>query len=69
MEMSGQLRVTAALLRGKEPSVPIAQEAGWASARLNIFQFMSYYEQAGAHISVVVKALCYKPEGRGFDSR
>jgi hypothetical protein len=23
----------------------------------------------GAHGSVVVKALCYKPEGRGFDSR
>jgi hypothetical protein len=22
-----------------------------------------------AHGSVVVKALCYKPEGRGFDSR
>jgi hypothetical protein len=24
---------------------------------------------AGARGSVVVKALCYKPEGRGFDSR
>jgi hypothetical protein len=23
----------------------------------------------GARGSVVVKALCYKPEGRGFDSR
>jgi hypothetical protein len=23
----------------------------------------------GARSSVVVKALCYKPEGRGFDSR
>jgi hypothetical protein len=25
--------------------------------------------EAGARGSVVVKALCYKPEGRGFDSR
>jgi hypothetical protein len=25
--------------------------------------------QMGARGSVVVKALCYKPEGRGFDSR
>jgi hypothetical protein len=24
---------------------------------------------SGARGSVVVKALCYKPEGRGFDSR
>jgi hypothetical protein len=24
---------------------------------------------AGARGSVVVKALCYKPEGRGFDTR
>jgi hypothetical protein len=23
----------------------------------------------GAHGSVVVKTLCYKPEGRGFDTR
>jgi hypothetical protein len=23
----------------------------------------------GAHGSVVVKALCYKPEGRGFETR
>jgi hypothetical protein len=27
------------------------------------------YENIGARGSVVVKALCYKPVGRGFDSR
>jgi hypothetical protein len=26
-------------------------------------------EETGARGSVVVKALCYKPEGRGFDTR
>jgi hypothetical protein len=30
----------------------------------NQFHFLK-----GAHGSVVVKALCYKPEGRGFDIR
>jgi hypothetical protein len=29
----------------------------------------SYLMELGARGSVVVKALCYKPEGRGFDSR
>jgi hypothetical protein len=27
------------------------------------------YNKFGARGSVVVKALCYKPEGRGFDTR
>jgi hypothetical protein len=27
------------------------------------------FDLIGARGSVVVKALCYKPEGRGFDSR
>jgi hypothetical protein len=27
------------------------------------------FKTGGARGSVVVKALCYKPEGRGFDSR
>jgi hypothetical protein len=27
------------------------------------------YRQSGARGSVVVRALCYKPEGRGFDTR
>jgi hypothetical protein len=31
MEVSGQLHTPAALPPGKEPPVPIAQEAGWAS--------------------------------------
>jgi hypothetical protein len=30
MEMSGQLHAPAALPLGKEPLVPIGQEAGWA---------------------------------------
>jgi hypothetical protein len=25
--------------------------------------------ESGAHSRIVVKALCYKPEGRGFDTR
>jgi hypothetical protein len=32
-------------------------------------QILRYSETLGAGGSVVVKALCYKPEGRGFDSR
>jgi hypothetical protein len=34
-------------------------------------QFLYAYStlSVGARGSVVVKALCYKPEGRGFDSR
>jgi hypothetical protein len=32
-----------------------------------IFEF--YRLMMGARVSVVVKALCYKPEGRGFDTR
>jgi hypothetical protein len=30
---------------------------------------MKTLQYMGARSSVVVKALCYKPEGRGFDSR
>jgi hypothetical protein len=30
---------------------------------------LDYWLEVGARGSVVVKALCYKPEGRGFDSR
>jgi hypothetical protein len=30
---------------------------------------ITLYMCSGAHGSVVVKALCYKPEGRGFDIR
>jgi hypothetical protein len=30
MEVSGQLHAPAALLSGKEPLVPIGEEAGWA---------------------------------------
>jgi hypothetical protein len=32
-------------------------------------KFLNIYFLVGARGSVVVKALCYKPEGRGFDSR
>jgi hypothetical protein len=30
MEVGGKLQAMATLLRGKEPPVPIVQEAGWA---------------------------------------
>jgi hypothetical protein len=33
MEVSGQLHPPAALAPGKEPLVPIGQEAGWATSR------------------------------------
>jgi hypothetical protein len=35
----------------------------------NIQNCDSYINILGARGSVVVKALCYKPEGRGFDTR
>jgi hypothetical protein len=28
-----------------------------------------HVDELGAHGSIVVKALCYKPESRGFDTR
>jgi hypothetical protein len=31
------------------------------------YGIMKYF--VGARVSVVVKALCYQPEGRGFDTR
>jgi hypothetical protein len=33
------------------------------------FYLLSVLIHSGVRGSVVVKALCYKPEGRGFDSR
>jgi hypothetical protein len=33
MEVNGQLHASAAFLPGKEPLVPIRQEAGWAQSR------------------------------------
>jgi hypothetical protein len=36
MEMSGQLHSPAALSPGKEPLVPIGEEAGWARAGLDV---------------------------------
>jgi hypothetical protein len=32
-------------------------------------KYVEYSSQVGVRGSVVVKALCYKPEGRGFDTR
>jgi hypothetical protein len=37
--------------------------------RLLTLKMYQTYESCGARGSVVVKALCYKPEGRGFKSR
>jgi hypothetical protein len=34
-----------------------------------VMKFITSASNRGARGSVVVKALCYKPEGRGFDSR
>jgi hypothetical protein len=39
------------------------------SASFSLSGFVYYTSQKGARGSVVVKALCYKPEGHGFDSR
>jgi hypothetical protein len=36
---------------------------------LQITFVCSFDSNIGARVSVVVKALCYKPEGRGFDTR
>jgi hypothetical protein len=33
------------------------------------YNFVGYSDYIGARGSVVVKALCYKPEGRGFETR
>jgi hypothetical protein len=34
----------------------------------DLFYMLTIYH-IGAHGNVVVKALCYKPEGRGFETR
>jgi hypothetical protein len=36
---------------------------------IGIYILHAYKHVAGACGSIVVKALCYKPEGRGFDTR
>jgi hypothetical protein len=36
---------------------------------INLPYNIAMVEGKGARCSVVVKALCYKPEGRGFDTR
>jgi hypothetical protein len=36
---------------------------------LSLARFSSVKVQVGARSNVVVKALCYKLEGRGFDTR
>jgi hypothetical protein len=46
------------LLTGKE----------YATFSIIIILFYFYYF-VGARGSIVVKALCYKPEGRGFETR
>jgi hypothetical protein len=37
--------------------------------RVSVFNIKSYSILIGARGRVVVKALCYKPEGRGFETR
>jgi hypothetical protein len=34
-----------------------------------MFSYLALVKVKGARGSVVVKALCYKPEGRGFETR
>jgi hypothetical protein len=34
-----------------------------------VSRYVCMYVMCGARGSIVVKALCYKPEGRGFDTR
>jgi hypothetical protein len=51
-------------------SVNVNAKLGIPSLATNVSGVYSvYHTTVGAHSSVVVKALCYKPEGRGFDSR
>jgi hypothetical protein len=44
-----------------------AQKVGSCYGDSYTFYFFTFY--IGARGSVVVKALCYKPEGRGFETR
>jgi hypothetical protein len=37
--------------------------------QMHIIALLFHYVSPGVRGSIVVKALCYKPEGRGFDSR
>jgi hypothetical protein len=39
------------------------------SSTTNVKDVFIYTAVCGARGSVMVKALCYKPEGRGFDTR
>jgi hypothetical protein len=56
-----------------ENSAPSCLSNGTVSfllhAYLSIPKDETYYSLLGARGSVVVKALCYKPEGRGFNTR
>jgi hypothetical protein len=49
---------------GKSPRYSLDRRKGRPRADLDAVE-----TRQGARGSVVVKALCYKPEGRGFDTR
>jgi hypothetical protein len=40
----------------------------WTCVDINYFYYL-HVKNSGARGSIVVKALCYKPEGRGFETR
>jgi hypothetical protein len=50
-------------------SILTCEVYGDASTTILIVRNELHYEEIGARGSVVVKAICYKPEGRGFETR
>ena len=64
MDVSGQYHAPTALIPVEK--APISTEAGWATEP--VWKFWRKEKSLQAH-AVTVEALCYKLEGRGFDSR
>jgi hypothetical protein len=48
--------------------LPVLSQGSLHFDCIEYFRFRMILEEE-AHSSVVVKALCYKPEGRGFETR
>jgi hypothetical protein len=66
---TGSERVTTTVLSTCEVTFRLLKGAFYIFLILHIQLFGPFRKEIGARGSIVVKPLCYKPEGRGFDTR
>jgi hypothetical protein len=69
-EDGGDVSLKTSVFSPYDISWPTVTEYGGSSFFQNGSKYLSdYIPSQGARGSIVVKALCYKPEGRGFETR